>query len=84
MTARVIQGICHGTTYLTQQAYVGQVLPKDKNQALQLKMGRAYMLAIPFAVLLAFSASLCHFMLGEVLVTGLSAPGLILSIIFFL
>ena len=66
VTARVIQGICHGTTYLTQQAYVGQVLPKDKNNALQLKMGRSYMIAIPFAVLLAFVSSLCHCMLGEV------------------
>ena len=47
-------------------------------------MGRAFMLAIPFAVLLAFCSSLCHCMLGEVYVTGLSAPGLILSIIFIL
>ena len=34
VTARVIQGICQGTNYLTQQAYIGQVLPKDKNNAL--------------------------------------------------
>lgn len=47
-------------------------------------MGRAYMLAIPFAVLLAFVSSLCNFMLGEVLITGLSAPGLILSVIFII
>ena len=47
-------------------------------------MGRAYMLAIPFAVLLAFVSSLSNFMLGEVLITGLSAPGLILSVIFII
>ena len=40
------------------------------------------MIAIPFAVLLAFVSSLCHCMLGGVLITGLSAPGLILSVIF--
>ena len=47
-------------------------------------MGRAFVLAIPFAVLLSFIASLTHFILGSVIFTGLSTPGLILSALFIL
>ena len=47
-------------------------------------MGRAFVLAIPFAVLLTFLASLTHCTLGEVYVTGLSAPGFILSAFFIM
>jgi len=51
---------------------------------LQLRLGRAFVLAIPFAILLSFVASLCSFTLGELEVTALSAPGLFLTIIFIL
>jgi len=60
-TARVFQGICNGTIYLTQQAYIGQVLPKEKNNALQRSLGRAMVLGAPLAVLLSFVCSLANF-----------------------
>ena len=47
-------------------------------------MGRSFILGAPFAVLLAFVATFCTFTIGELEVTVLSAPGLILTIIFIL
>jgi len=61
---------------------VGQVLTKDSNNALQLRMSRAFILAAPSAVLLTFLCSMSHFMLGELEVTPLSAPGLLLTVVF--
>ena len=34
VTARILMGICEGMTYLTQQAYIGQVLTKESNNEL--------------------------------------------------
>ena len=45
-------------------------------------MGRAFVLGMPFAVLLAFVASLCTFEFGDYAITALSAPGIILTFIF--
>ena len=60
------------------------MLSKEKNNALQLKMGRAFVLAIPFAVLLTFICTFCSFSLGEFDVTALSSPGIFLAIVFLI
>ena len=77
-------GISNGMIYLTQQAYIGQVLPKEKNNALQLDMSRAMVIGAPCAVLISFFCSFCDFKVGQLDVTGLTAPGILLSIVFMI
>ena len=45
-------------------------------------MGRAFVIAIRIAVLLAYTSSLCNFTLGGLEITSLSAPGLFLTFVF--
>ena len=45
-------------------------------------MSRAFVLAVPFAVLLTFLCSMSSFTLGELEVTALTAPGLALTVLF--
>lgn len=47
-------------------------------------MSRAMVLGAPFAVLIAYVCSLCHYKLGDLEVTGLTAPGLLLAVLFLL
>lgn len=45
-------------------------------------MSRAAIVAIPFAVLISFLTSMCNFSFGSIEVSGVSAPGLVLTIMF--
>ena len=76
--------MCRGLTAVTQTAYIAQVMSREKNNDMSIKLNQTFVVAIPGAVILSYICSLCHFTLGNMVISPLSSPGFFLFLMYIL